>query len=133
MRMRISVNIGFVTNSSSCVHHFPGELLQHPKIKAFMEAFEIAGGFIGPELWHRSHCTTVAITKEQKAEVQHKLTNNEYDARGPAINVDTDEVVIIYGDEYSSIATALCDLMYEALVEKKGGDPWSHRNSQEYN
>jgi len=131
--MRISINIGFVTNSSSCVHHFPSELLQHPKIKAFLQTFEIEDGFVGPELWSRTHCTTVAITKEQKAEVQDKLTNNDYGASGPAINVDTDEVVVIYGDEYQSIASALCNLMYEALVEQKGGDYWSHRNSVDYN
>lgn len=133
--MRLSMTIGFITNSSSAIHHFPREVLDHPRVKGFLEAFEITGGFIGEDLWSRSHCTTVAITKEQKEEVQRRLNASEYTeyARAPAVDVDSDEIVVIYGDEYQSIASSLADLCAEALADIHGGKAWDYRYKSEYN
>jgi hypothetical protein len=112
MPLRLGINIGFITNSSSCVHHFPRELLKDPKVAAFLTAFELHEGFVGSELWSRDSCTTVAMTKEQKREVQTKLGEMEgYPA--PAIDTEDDSVVIIYGDEYHSIAQVLARLLTE--------------------
>ncbi len=135
MRRRLSMNLGFVTNSSSMIHHFPKEVLDHPKVRTFMRVFEIEDGFVGQDLWHRGACTTVAVTKEQKKQVQASFTNNEgaFEERGPKISVDSDEVVVIYGDESSSVACSLACLMCEVLAEMKGGDPWDYRHAVEYN
>ena len=131
MPKQISINIGFVTNSSSVVYHFSNELLQHPKVSAFLKAFEIEGGFVGEDLWHRSECATVAITKEQKQAVVAQLARMD---SGPSIAVDTDEFVVIYGDEYQSIASALMDVIGQALVEEKGGTQWDLiGRGQDYN
>lgn len=130
---RLIINIGFVTNSSSVVHHFPSELLKHPKVAAFMQAFEIDGGFVGDDLWHRGECATVAVTKEQKEEAHKQLTETDY-GRGPSIDIEGDNFVIIYGDEHQSIAHMLVDLIGEVLVEQHGGDSWDHvRDGQDYN
>lgn len=118
MPKRLSMNIGFVTNSSFAVHHFPKQLLEHPTVRAFIEAFEIRQGFIGDDLWNRSGCASVAMTKGQKAQLvtQFQKEGNEW-ARPPHINVDSDEVVVIYGDEYTSVAYQLSTLMREAAQE----------------
>lgn len=131
--MRLSATLGFITNSSSAIHHFPREVLDHPTVQHFLKTFEIEGGFVSDNLWHRGECTTVAITQEQKAEVRRQLVENEYDARAPAIDVESDEVVVIYGDEYTSIASQFADLCCQALAEVHGGDPWKYRNADDYN
>jgi hypothetical protein len=117
MPKRLSMNIGFVTNSSFAVHHFPRQLLEHPDVRAFIEAFEISQGFIGSELWNRSACSTVAMTKEQKAQIVTQFKGEAGDdewMRPPAIDVESDDVVIIYGDEYTSLAQQLSNLMGKA-------------------
>lgn len=123
MALRIGINIGFVTNSSSMVYHFPRELLANPEVKAFLNAFELHGGFVGSELWSRDTCTTIAMTKEQKQEVVAKLAESDYCAP-PGINVDDDSVVVIYGDEYQSIASTLarmlCDIAHKTGVSISG-------------
>ena len=110
MPLRIGINLGFVTNSSSVIHHFPVQLLQHPDVKAFIEAFEISKGFVGSDLWHRGMCATFAVTKEQKEAVRQQLTESEY-GRNVEVSIDDDSVVLIYGDEYRSIASSLVHLM----------------------
>lgn len=131
--MKISMNMGFVTNSSSVVHHFPKEVLKDPRVQAFLEAFEVQDGFVGVNLWRRSECTTIALTKDQKRKVQDELNNNECESRGLSINAESDEIVIIYGDEYSSIASSLVHLMSEAMAAIHGGDAWKYRNGVNYN
>jgi hypothetical protein len=133
MPKQISINIGFVTNSSSVVHHFPKELLQHPKIVAFLKAFEIDEGFVGSDLWHRGECATFAVTKEQKEAARSQLQNTDY-GPGPAIDVDGDDFVVIYGDEHRSITATLLDVIGDALAEQHGGDRWDHiRGGEDYN
>lgn len=129
MPKMIGVNIGFVTNSSSVVYHFPAEVLSHPDVKAFIEALEIRDGFVGEDLWNRGLCETFAVTKEQKAKVARELQDSEY-CRGPAINVDSNEVVVIYGDEYPGLAMTLASLLQEAvkaagLGERVFGDDYN--------
>lgn len=134
MPKRVSITTGFVTNSSSVIYHFPNELLSHPKVATFMKAFGIEDGFIGEDLWDRSVCTSVAITKEQKQEVLQKLLQNEeFATRHPVIDVDADKFVVIFGDEYRSIANMLADLIGHVLVEQHGGDRWDHLKGEDYN
>jgi hypothetical protein len=114
----LSINIGFVTNSSSVVYHFPRSLLTDPGIAKFIAAFELDSGFVGSELWSRDTCSTIAMTKEQKQEAAAKLTNTEY-GHSPTVNVDDDSVCIIYGDEYESIASTLAHMLKD-LADKQG-------------
>ena len=137
MPKQISISIGFVTNSSSVVHHFPRELLDHPKVKAFIEKFELQDGFVGDDLWHRAQCGSFLVTPEQKAKVErdfrgdNHLSDGDYQCTGPAIDMDPEQVVLIYGDEYGSIASSLCSLLLNALCEQKGDDNarWGHSDS----
>ena len=76
MPKQISVNIGFVTNSSSVVHHFPRELLEHPKVKAFIEKFELQDGFVGEDLWNRDACSSFLVDADQKAEVTRSFSGD---------------------------------------------------------
>ena len=125
----LHINIGFITNSSSCVYYFPRQLYEDPSIQAFMKAFEIDGGFIGQDLWHRGACATIAVTKEQKEEVRNLLVNNDYEATAPGINTEDDSIVIIYGDEYLSIASTLAGMLNQ-LAHRLG---IQHISSDEYN
>lgn len=118
MPKMLGINIGFVTNSSSVVYHFPRELLAHPDIAKFIAAFELDSGFVGEDLWRRDICSTIAMTKEQKAEVDRKMRESDYGTT-PAINVEDDSVVIIYGDEYESIASTLAHMLQRLANEQK--------------
>jgi len=118
MPLVIGMSLGFVTNSSSMVHHFPNALLEDPKVAAFLRAFDVAQGYVGDDLWHRGLCETIAITPAQKEDVNRQLTENEYGA-SIRVSTDTDEFIVIYGDEYSSMASTLCDLLRTVCDERK--------------
>lgn len=119
MPKQLSINIGFVTNSSSVVYHFPRALLEDDKIQSFIRAFEIEGGYVGEEMWNRSTCSTFAVTKEQKALAVERLKDTEYGG-GPSIDVeDENTVVIIYGDEYNNITSILGHMLRE-MCERQG-------------
>jgi hypothetical protein len=130
MALRLGINIGFVTNSSSVVHHFPAEVLNDPTVKMFLEKFEISGGFVGSDLWHRGHCATFAVTKDQKKQVQQNLQSindgreeeGGYQTSVPGISTEDDSVVVIYGDEYTSMASTLSHLLSEAAKRLGLGD-----------
>lgn len=129
----IGINIGFITNSSSMVHHFPKKLLEDPAVKAFLSAFECEDGFIGDDLWHRGQCGSFAVTREQKEKIQHELTNNEYGAHGPSIAVDDDEqIVVVYGDEHPDLAMQISRMLAETAV-RMGLRKESWGGGQEYN
>ena len=113
MPKMLGLNIGFITNSSSAVYHFPRSLLAHPTVKKFIDTFELSEGFVGSNLWSRDTCTTIAMTREQKMAVKAAVADSEY-GTPPAIDTDDDSVVIIYGDEYESIARSLANVMSEA-------------------
>jgi hypothetical protein len=120
MALRLSINIGFITNSSSVVHHFPRELFNDVRVKAFLDAFEVHGGFVGTDLWHRGECATVAMTKEQKEEAVRKLHGDGYEEYNPpGITTTDDSVVIIYGDEHQSLAMSLAGLL-KSVAEELG-------------
>lgn len=119
MALRLSIHLGFVTNSSSMIHHFPPEVLQDPDVRQFLEVFQIAGGFVGRDMGNRSQCGTVAIDPEQKALLRQRMGDSDLLA-GP----DT-SVVVVYGDEYRSLANSLAQLM--RLAAEKLGLPYSKR------
>lgn len=115
IRRRLSMNIGFVTNSSFAVHHFPREVLEDPAVKAFVEAYEISQGFVGEALTYRSRCGTVAMTKEQKQQVYDEFHRKEHDFFVPPhVDTESDNILVIYGDEHMSMARELSHLMDEA-------------------
>jgi hypothetical protein len=119
MTALLHINIGFITNSSSVVFHFPKALLQDPGIAAFLSAFEVSEGFVGQDLWHRGECGTLAISKEQKLVTQAMLKESEY-CSAPAIDVEDDSTfVLIYGDEYRDLAAVLLGMLRE-VCEKQG-------------
>lgn len=121
MAKRLIINMGFITNSSSAIHWFPKELLEDPEVRAFMSAYGIANGFVGNDLWYRSACETIALTKEQKQETKTQLGSSDYDSRmGGAVDPeDENTFVIIYGDEYSSVTSELAHLL-SRVADKKG-------------
>lgn len=104
--MRLSINIGFITNSSFAVHHFPKQLLEYPAVRSFLEVYEISRGFVGPDLDDRANCSTVAMTKDQKQKVGKD--------RLPYVDLEPEGVLVIYGDEYESVARELAELMRQA-------------------
>lgn len=118
MPIQIGINVGFVTNSSSMVYHFPREILNDPKIQAFLKAFEIEDGFVGADLWSRNACGTLAITTEQKAEVRARLADTEYGG-APAIDDDPNLIVVIYGDEHHQTAAIIAEMLRD-LGEARG-------------
>lgn len=118
MPKMLSVNIGFVTNSSSVVYHFPRALLADEKIKAFITAFEIDGGYVGEEMWNRSTCSTFAVTREQKALAAKRLADTEYGGAPPIDVEDEDSVVVIYGDEYRNITSILGGMLGDLCRER---------------
>lgn len=114
---RLSINIGFITNSSSVIHAFDQELLEDEDVKAFMIAYEIQDGFIGKNLWNRSQCGSVILTEEQRQEAIANLNDEEYG--NPNI---PEPVVVIYGDEYNTLAREVCDLLSNAAKKLGKGD-----------
>ena len=125
----LHINIGFVTNSSSVVYHFPKALLENKTIQAFLKAFEVDSGFIGRDLWSRNTCGTLALTREQKLEVQRQLNETEY-GTPPGIDVNDDSTfVMVYGDEHRDIASILIHMLTD-LAEKELG---VHIFGQDYN
>lgn len=126
MAKRITINIGFITNSSSCVYYFPPEVLQDPDVKAFMEANELTSGYIGSDLWHRSECDSLLLTPEQKATAKRKLWSYDEDSSeepseaSEAVNPEAPGAYIIYGDEYQDVTHVLCSLMKKAYSRIMG-------------
>lgn len=108
----ISANVGFVTNSSSVVYHFPREILEDESIKAFIKAFEIEEGYVGDNLWSRDTCQSFAITKDQKEAIANDLNDFEY-GNIPNINTKDESIVLVYGDEYHEITSILIRMMID--------------------
>jgi hypothetical protein len=116
---QLGINIGFITNSSSVVFHFPKELLSDPGIAAFLRAFEVQDGYVGRDLWDRGDCGTLAISRDQKKLASAMLLELEY-GNPPGIDVTDDSTfVLIYGDEHRDITAVLHDMLRD-LMEKQG-------------
>lgn len=132
--MKITGNMGFVTNSSSVVYHIPNNIMQDSRVQSFLKTFEVEDGFVGPELWHRGMCSTIAVTKEQKQEAQRQLSDTDYSG-APTIDVESDDTVIIFGDEHPCIAYQLLDLL-DQVAKEIAPVPKGHYRSfpgQDYN
>jgi len=132
MAKRLGISIGWVTNSSSVIHHFPRTLLQHPDVKKFFDDFGLHNGFVGTELWYRSACASIAVTEEQKTQLRNGL--RFYGARkdieepipddhgyNASVHIEDDPnmFVVVYGDEYSGIARTLSDFLTEIAQSLK--------------
>lgn len=118
MKFRVSITAGFITNSSSVIHHIPRALLEHPKVKAFIETYGLEDGFVGEDMWSRNECATIALTPEQKAKVHHNLTHEDFAGyRGPSVDLDTDDVIVVYGDEHPGVASMLVQVIRDAYPD----------------
>lgn len=129
MSQRITVNIGFITNSSSCVYYFPKRVLEDPEVQAFIEAHDLENGYVGSSLWNRGGCSSFLVTKAQKQEAKRELWS--YD--GPAaeeptgsisstIDPDDDGAYVIYGDEYRDTTHLLCEILSKAYARIDNSD-----------
>ena len=113
--MIISATTNFVTNSSSVVHHFPNELLEHPAVKQFMRIFGLTE-YVSDDLWNRGNCDSIAFSKERKLD----LIANSKEEDGyyfPGIDVEGDTFVTVYGDEYESLASSFTSICQVAAQE----------------
>lgn len=122
---KLSLNLGHVTNSSSMVFWFPREILEDEEVRAFLEAFDLTKGWVGADLSCRIGCRSFLLTKEQK---QTAAASVDGCYREPVINLDGDEVVVIYGDEHSD-ATAHVAEVLSAACQRLGLE----YTSEEYN
>jgi hypothetical protein len=117
---RVTINIGFITNSSSVVYWIPRQVLEDAQVAAFISKYELQDGYIGDELWSRGSCGSFAVTREQRERINRELTDTEYrNSKEPVFNVDEDNVVAVYGDEYSDISMELAHLLRNA-AERMG-------------
>lgn len=116
-RIALTGRSSFVTNSSSQIVSFSKELLDNPQVKAFLEAFDIVGGYVGSNLWDRGQCGSLIVTDDQTKEANDQLQDPYYTEYATAPTVElpstTNKVTAIYGDEYSD------DMAYQ-LVELIG-------------
>lgn len=109
MTKRLVINVGFVTNSSSVVYHFPKALWEHPRVQALARAYGIdKEGYIG-SVWYRSDCESVAVSREEKEALRSAFMDNEY-GTPPGIDVDNEGPIVVYGDEYDGLAQTLVSL-----------------------
>ena len=125
---RLTVNIGFITNSSSVIHWFDGAILKDPEVQAFIDAYELSAGSIGENLWNRARCGSLLTTEDQFAQVREDLadeigSNNIVQNGGVATR--NGGVAIIYGDEYATIFSELAHVMSEA-AERLNISNWSN-------
>lgn len=116
MALHVSVNLGFITNSSSAVTYVPVEVMQHERVRNFMKRYEVTDGFIGEDLWSRSGCASLLVTQDQVEAAREELTS---DWSYPASIEDVHDggAVLIYGDEYDSLVSDLADLCYDIASE----------------
>jgi hypothetical protein len=116
---RVTINIGFITNSSSVVYWIPRQVLEDADVAAFIAKYELQDGYVGDEIWSRSQCGSFAVTREQRDQINRELCNSEYRSADPMYNVDEDNVVAVYGDEYDDISSELAALLRNA-AERMG-------------
>jgi len=114
----LTINVGFITNSSSAIHWYNKAVLDAPEVQAFLKTYEIENGYIGRDVWHRGECDTLAITKEQKTTLKERLGDSEF-CTPPDVDTEDDNIVVIYGDEYGGITQSLSHLL-DSVARKKG-------------
>lgn len=125
MPKRISVNVGFITNSSSCIFYFPKEVLEDETVKDFLQKYELSNGWVGSNLWNRSACDSFLVTKEQKEEALSLLGDNDYgyDGLDKVIDPNSEGVYIVYGDEYEDTVHFLSRILGSALTKLRETNP----------
>lgn len=128
MKYEITLGLGHTTNSSSCIHFFPKEILKHPLLASFLERYEISGGFVGEDLWDRSVCDSLLLTEEQKGLAEKDLKSMEGTRPPSVMGGSQEEFVVIYGDEYSGIAS-----IFAEMCEDVCKDLGLEHSSTEYN
>jgi len=125
---KVTINIGFITNSSSVVHWFPRELLEDSEVKAFLSSYEIEDGYVGSNLWNRGECGSFITSREQRLGMNAKMRFDS-DIYGPMSDPESDDLVVIYGDEYKNLSSILCTILDEACVRlglrKQGGTSYN--------
>ena len=139
MKTVLQINTGFITNSSSQVCFFDRKLLDDPEIKAFLEAFSVSGGYIGPNLWHRGNCGSVLITQEQKEKARKELEELEegfFSSYAPSVDGGEDTITIIYGDEYSDDLAYILSRKLTALLNdgrQIGDEDYVYNDGESFN
>jgi len=125
MPKRISVNVGFITNSSSCIFYFPKEVLEDETVKDFMQKYELSTGWVGYDLWARSSCDSFLVTREQKEEALSQLVDEyySYEHLNGVIDPESEGVYIIYGDEYEDTVHFLSRILGSALRKLQEANP----------
>lgn len=114
MTTRVTVNIGFITNSSSCINCFPKELLDHADVKEFISKYGLSGGYVGSDIMMRSEADSFLVTAEDKRSVAVALSEYDYEVQHLE---DEDTVTVIYSDEYDSLSRVFCDLLSKVAKE----------------
>jgi hypothetical protein len=119
--MRITINIGFITNSSSVVHYYPKEILEDPEVKFFLTTYGIEGGYASDDVLYRSSCDSMLLTDQQKthADIQLREAETHYTV---SAKDHANEVILIYGDEYTSITSELATLLNKVARRLGMGD-----------
>lgn len=117
IRYQLTVNTGFITNSSSCVHWFDPRVLKDPDVKQFISKYELADGEVGSGLMNRSSCGSYIPNATKHAEAMAQLAGEEYSPPiGPTYD---DRVIVIYGDEYQTVFSMLSERMRKAAERLK--------------
>lgn len=130
MKYTTSINVGFITNSSSVVCFCPREVWNHPEVQGFIKAFEIDDGFVGPDMWDRGNCASILLTEEQKEKAIADFNSLDHNyCNWPRFEpTNADEIILIYGDEYDTVVTDILSFLRKIAV-KLGKEI----NSSEYN
>ena len=105
----ISMGFGHTTNSSSCIHFIPPEVIAHPKVQDFLTRYGITG-FVGEDPWDRRD-SSILVTDEQKRLFSERYNTSEFSSK--KVSFEEDGVIVAYGDEYSSIANIFAHLCGE--------------------
>lgn len=113
---RVTINIGFITNSSSVVFWIPKQVLEDPDVAAFISKYELQDGYISDDLWSRSTCGSFAVTQEQRQQIKQELTGSAYGIKEAVFDVGEDNVVAVYGDEYDNVSSELAFLLRSAAA-----------------
>ena len=118
--MRVTIGSGFITNSSSVVHYFDKALLEDPEVAAIIEAYDLQDGLLGDPIYSRSHCSSFILSEGMKQQAAAELKEALEDYSMPPVAVGKPNVmVVIFGDEYSSFASLLCEILCQA-AERAG-------------
>ena len=93
---RLSINVGHITNSSSCVYSFPKALLEDEEVQTFLKAYDFWGkDYIGRHVGRGAK--TLTQTEEGWATVQAEFAEDFYGG-SPHLG-EKGDLLIISGDD----------------------------------